>query len=132
MAPYTEVTCDGQGYDRPVSIRMEWDVPYPGEKFPFGDLASFVERAQAAGVDAGDDVLAVAADQDDSIMVAFRVEVDDDASPTDRPSVVCLARSDVAHAIAVLEAIEDNEGDARMQLAAVHELRQRLTKLAIA
>jgi hypothetical protein len=31
----------------------------------------------------------------------------------------------------VLEAIEDNEGDARMQLAAVQELRQPLTKLSI-
>jgi hypothetical protein len=53
-------------------------------------------------------------------------------TPTDRPPVVCLERSDVAEAVAVLEAIEDNEGDARMQLAAVRELRQRLTKLAIA
>jgi hypothetical protein len=34
--------------------------------------------------------------------------------------------------VAVLEAIEDNEGGERMQLAAVRELRQRLTKLAIA
>lgn len=119
-------------YDPPMSIRIEWDVPLPGEKFSFGDLTSFVERAQAAGVGASDDVLAVAVDQDDSMTGAFRVEVDDDAPPTDRPSVVCLERSDVAQGVAVLEAIEDNEGDARMQLAAVRELRQRLTKLAIA
>jgi len=46
-------------------------------------------------------------------------------TPTDRPPVVCLERSDVAEAVAVLEAMEDNQGDARMQLAAVWELRQR-------
>ena len=39
--------------------------------------------------------------------------------------------SDVVEAVAVLEAIEDNEGDARLQLDAVRALRQRLTKLAI-
>jgi hypothetical protein len=110
---------------------MEWDVPYPGDKFPFGDLASFVERAQALGADADTEVLATTVDNDDSIMEAFRIELDEASAP-DRSSVVCLDRSEVADAVAVLEAIEDNEGDARMQLAAVRELRQRLTKLPIA
>jgi hypothetical protein len=114
-----------------MSIRIEWDVPYPGESVPFGDLASFVARAGALGAEADTDVLAVAADRDESIIVAFRVELDE-VTPTDRPPVVCLERSEVAEAVAVLEAIEDNEGDARMQLASVRELRQRLTKLAIA
>jgi hypothetical protein len=36
------------GRGRPMSIRMEWDVPFAGESAPFGDLASFVERALAA------------------------------------------------------------------------------------
>jgi hypothetical protein len=63
-------------------------------------------------------------------MVAFRVELDE-AAAIDRQPVVCLERSDVVEALAVLEAIEDNEGDARMQLAAVRELRQRLTKIAV-
>jgi hypothetical protein len=114
-----------------VSIRIEWDPPYPGESVPFGDLASFVERAYALGAQADTPVLAATAPKDDLIIAAFRVELDA-ASATDRPPIVCLERSDVADAIAMLEAIEDNEGDARMQLAAVRQLRQRLTKLAIA
>jgi hypothetical protein len=114
-----------------MSIRIEWDVPYGGESVSFGDLAAFVARAGALGAGADTPVLAATAPQDDSMITAFRVELDE-ASPTDRPPVVCLERSEVAEAIAVLEAIEANEGDARMQLAAVRELRQRLTKLAIA
>lgn len=114
-----------------MSIRIEWDPPLPGESVPLGDLASFVERAHALGAEAATPVLAATAPQDDLIIAAFRVELDA-ASPTDRPSIVCLDRSDVTEAIAMLEAIEDNEGDARMQLAAVRELRQRLTKLAVA
>ena len=114
-----------------MSIRIEWDVPYAGESVPFGDLASFVARAGVLGAGADTPVLATTTPQDDSIVVAFRVELDE-VTPTDRPPVVCLERTDVAEAVAVLEAIEDNEGDARMQLAAVRELRQRLTKLAIA
>ena len=114
-----------------MSIRIEWDVPYAGESSPFGDLASFVARAGALGAEADTPVLAAPAMQDESIIVAFRVELEE-SSATDRRSVVCLERSDVVAALGVLEAIEDNEGDARMQLAAVRELRQRLTKLAIA
>jgi hypothetical protein len=113
-----------------MSIRVEWDVPYAGESVPFGDLASFVARAGALGAEPNTPVLAATAPQDDSSIIAFRVELDE-ASPIDRQPVVCLDRSDVVEAIAVLEAIEDNEGDARLQLAAVRELRQRLTKLAI-
>jgi hypothetical protein len=90
-----------------MSIRIEWDVPYAGESVPFGDLASFVARAGALGGGADTPVLATTAPRDDSIIT-------------------------VAEAVAVLEAIEDNEGDARMQLVAIRELRQRLTKLAIA
>jgi hypothetical protein len=113
-----------------MSIRIEWDPPLPGESIPLGDLASFVERAHALGAEADTPVLAATAPQDDLVITAFRVELDA-ASPTDRPPIVCLDRSDVVDAIGVLEAIEDNEGDARMQLAAVRELRQLLTKLAI-
>jgi hypothetical protein len=113
-----------------MSIRMEWDVPYAGESVPFGDLASFVARAGALGAEADTPILATTAPQDDSIIVAFRVELDE-ASLMDRPPIVCLERSDVVEALGVLEAIEDNEGDARVQLAAVRELRQRLTKLAV-
>jgi hypothetical protein len=114
-----------------MSIRIEWDVPYAGESVPFGDLTSFVARAGALGAGADTAVLATTAPQDDSIVVAFRVELDE-VTPTDRPPVVCLERGEVAELVAVLEAIEDNDGDARMQLEAVRELRQRLTKLAIA
>jgi len=117
-------------YDRPMSIRIEWDVPFAGDSVPFGDLASFVARAGALGAGADTPVVAATAPQDDSTLVAFRVELDEVTS-TDRPPVVCLERSDVAEAVAVLEAVEDNEGDARMQLAAIREFRQRLTKLAI-
>jgi hypothetical protein len=113
-----------------MSIRIEWDVPHAGESVPFGDLQTFVERARSAGADP-DTLVVVATPQDDSLISAFQVEVDG-SSPADRPSAICLVRSDIVEAIAVLEAIEDNEGDARMQLAAVRELRQRLTKLAIA
>jgi hypothetical protein len=113
-----------------MSICIEWDVPYAGESVPFGDLASFVARAGALGAGADTPVLATPATQDDSTVVAFSVELDE-VTPTDWPPVVCLERSEVAEAVAVLEVIEDNEGDARMQLAAVRELRQRLTKLAI-
>jgi hypothetical protein len=118
-------------YDHQMSIGVEWDVPYAGESVPFGDLASFVARAGALGAEPNTPVLAATALQDDSVIVAFRVELDE-ASPIDRQPVVCLDRSDVVEAVAVLEAIEDNEGDARTQLAAVRELRQRMTKLAIA
>lgn len=118
-------------YSPQMSIRVEWDVPYPGETFPIGDLASFVQRVQALGAEPETEVLATAADNDNAIMVAFRVELDE-ASPNRRSSVICLERTEVADAVAVLEAIEDNEGDARLQLAAVRELRQRLTKLAMA
>ena len=110
---------------------MEWDVPYAGESVPFGDLTSFVARAGTLGAEADTPVLATTADQDDSMIVAFRVELDE-VAPTDRPPAVCLDRNEVAEAVAVLEAIEDNEGDARIQLAAIRDLRQRLTKLAIA
>ena len=113
-----------------MSIRIEWDPPYPGESVPLGDLASFVERAHALGAEADTPVLAATAPHDDLTITAFRVELDA-ASPTDRPAIVCLDRSDVTEAITMLEAIEDNEGDARMQVAAVRELRQLLTKLAI-
>jgi hypothetical protein len=118
-------------YDRLMSIRIEWDVPDAGESVPFGDLASFVARAGTLGAEADTPVLATTTHQDDSIIVAFRVELDE-VAPTDRPPVVCLERGEVAEAVDVLEAIEDNEGDARMQLTAIRELRQRLTKLAIA
>jgi hypothetical protein len=97
-------------------IRVEWDVPYAGELVPFGDLASFVARAGALGAEADSPVLAVTAPQDDSIIGALRVKLDV-GSPTDRPSVVCLDRSAVAEIVSVLEAIEDNEGDARCNLA---------------
>jgi hypothetical protein len=69
-------------------------------------------------------------EQDDSIIAASRIEVDGTTS-TGRPSFICLDRTDVVEALATLEAIEDNEGDARMQLAAVRELRQKLTELAV-
>jgi hypothetical protein len=113
-----------------MSIRMEWDVPYPGEKFPFGDLAAFVERAQVLGADADTEVTATTVDNNDTIMAAFRVELDE-TSPTDR-RLVWPDRNELADAVAVLEAIEDNEGDARVQLAAVRRIGQRLTKLAMA
>jgi hypothetical protein len=45
---------------------------------------------------------------------------------------IITGEGEVAEAVAVLEAIEDNEGDARMQLAAIRGLRQRLIKLAVA
>ena len=112
-------------------MRIEWDVPNASESVPFGDLASFVARAGALGAGADTPVVATSAPQDDSSIVAFRVELDK-VTPTDRPPVVCLERSEVGELVAVLEAIEDNEGDARKQLDAVRELRQRLTKLAIA
>jgi hypothetical protein len=110
---------------------MEWDVPDAGETVPFGDLASFVARAGALGAGPDTPVLAAAAQQDESVIVTFRVELDE-AAPVDRAPVVWLERSEVAEAVDILEAIEDNEGDARMQLVAVRDLRQRLTKLAIA
>ena len=113
-----------------MSIRIEWDVPFAGESVPFGELASFVERAASSGADSDTPVAAVAVEQDDSIIASFRVEVDGTPS-TSRSTFVCLDRSDVVEAIAVFEAIEDNEGDARMQLGAVRELRQKLTKLAM-
>ena len=75
-----------------MSIRMEWDVPYAGETVPFGDLASFVARAGALGAEANTPVLAATALQDDSVIVAFRVELDE-ASHIDRQPVVCLDRS---------------------------------------
>src|SRR5215212_1970942 len=102
----------------PMSIRIEWDVPNASESVPFGDLASFVARAGALGAGADTPVLATAALQDDSAIVAFRVELDE-VTPTDRPPVVCLERGEVAELVGVLEAIEDNEGDARVQLDAV-------------
>ncbi|ODU05880.1 MAG: hypothetical protein ABS81_06330 [Pseudonocardia sp. SCN 72-86] len=113
-----------------MSIRMECDLPYAGESFPFGDLAAFVQQAQTAGADPDTPVVAVTAPQDDAIVVALQVELEG-FSLTDRPSDVRLDRGDVAETLAVFEAIEENEGDARMQLAAIRELRQRLTKLAI-
>ena len=114
-----------------MSIRIEWDVPYAGESVPFEDLAGFVKQAHVAGASTDTPVLAVTDPQDDSILVAFRVELDE-ATVSDPAAIVCLDRSEVGDAISVLEAIEDNEGDARSQLGAVRELRQRLTKLAIA
>ena len=114
-----------------MSIRMEWDVPDAGETVPFGDLASFVARAGALGAGPDTPVLAATAPQDDSIVVFFRLELDEASPLTDRSSVVWVDRSDIVEAVALLEAIEDNDGDARMQLDAVRELRQRLTKLAI-
>lgn len=114
-----------------MALRIEWDVPYAGETVSFGHLASFVERAASCG--AGDDtaLFVVPVDRDDSIISAFRVDIEVDTEPRGRSLLIGLDRSDVVDAVAVLEAIEDNEGDARMQLAAVRELRQKLTKLAM-
>jgi hypothetical protein len=44
-----------------------------------------------------------------------------------RPSVR-LDVQDIAQLLAVFESIEANEGDARGELAAIQELRQRLTR----
>ena len=93
-----------------MSIRVEWDVPYAGESVPFGGLASFVALAGVHGADPDTPVLA-----------------------NGTPGWFDYRwRRRIAEAVAVLEAIEDNEGDARMQLAAIRGIRQRLTKLAVA
>jgi hypothetical protein len=114
-----------------MPIRIQCDVPFGGESIPFGDLAAFVQQAEAAGADAGTPVLAVTVPQDDAIIDCFQIEIDDPVARNVSGLFVHLERTEVADAIDVLEAIEDNEGDARMQLAAVRALRQRLTKLAI-
>jgi hypothetical protein len=70
---------------------MEWDVPYAGETVPFGDLASFVARAGALGAGPDTPVLAAASQQDESVIVALRLELDE-GELKDRSSVVCVDR----------------------------------------
>ena len=112
-------------------MRLECDFPYPGESFPLGELVSFIEQAQAGGAAPDAPVHAVLADNDDTMVVALRVELDPPVHPAERPSQVRLSVEEVTHAIDVLEAIEDNDGDARVNLAAVRELRRLLTDRAL-
>lgn len=113
-----------------MAIRVECDVPAGDESFPFGDLFAFVEHARAAGAKPDTPILAVTAPQDDSIVVALRVELDLPPAPAHR-SEVRLDGDDVAQLLAVFESIEANEGDARAELSAIQELRHRLTSRAL-
>jgi hypothetical protein len=113
-----------------MPIRMECDLPAADESFPCGDLLAFVSQAQAAGAHLNTQVEAVTAPQDDAIVIALRLELEAFPLPG-QPSEVRLDRSDVAELLAVLEVIEEGEGDAQAHLATIRGLRQRLTKAVI-
>ena len=72
--------------------------------------------------------MAVPAVQDESILVALRVEMDELAS---RPADLRVERDDVKHLLDLLTEIDGNDGDARSQLHVVRALRQRLTHIAL-
>ena len=109
-------------------------MPFGGESLPFGDLAAFVHQAESGGAIAASEALAVLVPNDDTIIDCLQGEIDDSRSDSRSDAAAPFIRLDateVAEAIDILEAIEENEGDARMQLSAVRELRRRLTRLAI-
>lgn len=114
-----------------MAIRMEYDFPAPGDAMPLGDLVTFLQHAEAAGATTDTPVVAATTDLDDAIVVALRVELDGPTDGTTARAVVGLDRQDLVDAVALLEAVEDNDGDARAQLAELRDLRQRLTTLAM-
>ena len=62
------------------------------------------------------------------MLMALRIELDELAGG---PADMSIAREDVVNVIEILEAIEHNEGDARIHLGAIGDLRKRLTDMAL-
>lgn len=112
-----------------MTSRVEIDLPDGHGSFGFGELAGFVEHARNAGATEETPVIAVPAEQDPSILIALRVEMNELAN---RPAAkLRVDRDDVKDLLDLLTEIDDNDGDARSQLHAVRELRQRLTSIAL-
>ncbi|RLK54451.1 hypothetical protein [Actinokineospora cianjurensis] len=108
-----------------MTSRLELDLPAGNDTLPFTDLAGFVDHVRAAGANADTPVVAVAAEQDESILIALRVELDGLAA---RPATIAVDRADIKD---LLTEIDDNDGDTRSHQQTVRELRQRLTGLAL-
>lgn len=117
-------------YASAMTSRVEIDLPDEHSTLPFGELASFVEHARNAGATSDTPITPVAAEQDPSILIALRVELDE---PTSQPADLRIKRADIKELIDLLTDIEDNDGDARsqLQLHLVRDLRQRLTHIAL-
>lgn len=111
-----------------MTSRVEIDLPDGHGTLPFGELASFVEHARQAGATRDTPVVAVPTEQDPSILIALRVEMDELAN---QPAELRVERDDVKELLDLLAEIDDNDGDARSQLHVVRELRQRLTHIVL-
>lgn len=112
-----------------MTSRLEIDLPSGNDTLRFGELANFVDHARNAGATPDTQVTAVGADHDPDMLVALRVEFDDLAAR--QPADPQITREDIKELIAVLTAIEDNEGDARNHIGTVRELRDHLTDIAL-
>ncbi len=100
--------------------RLELELPYPGNTMPFGELEMFVEQALTAEATSDTPVTAAPVENNDEMLDSLRVE-------SGRSGPAQVERRDLDEELGLLTEIEQNDGDARAQLGAIHDLRRRLT-----
>lgn len=111
-----------------MTLRVEVDLPSPGEVLPLSELRAFVAQAIAAGAGPGSPVTAVAPQQDTSMTIALRAEIED---PTPAPRTVTLDVDLIREVLGILDASATLDGDARPILREINEVRQQLLDAVI-
>ncbi|MEU7765673.1 hypothetical protein AB0B25_11190 [Nocardia sp. NPDC049190] len=104
-----------------MTSRLDLALPNPGETLSLGELRLFVKQAFTGGATADTPVTVVPVQNADEIAHVLRVEF---GAP---PGPGRVKREDLDELLSLLSEIERNHGDARTQLRAVHDIRQRLT-----
>lgn len=99
-----------------MTSRVEIDLPEGHSTLAFGELAGFVDQARNAGVSPDTSVIAVPAEQDPSILIALRVEMEE---LVNHPADLRINREDVKELLDLLIEIDGNDGDARSQMHVV-------------
>jgi hypothetical protein len=101
-----------------MTLRISLDL----YEMTYGQLIDFADAARTAGVDRQSEVTQVPVQNEDTMIDRFEIEVDNLPHPSrtlDSPSSL--------HYREVLQAIIDNDGDARNQLPELMELRDLLS-----
>jgi len=111
-----------------MPAHLEIDLPSPEATVPFAEVAAFVDHARHAGVADDAPVFGIAPVQDTDMLIALRIELPQGGQ---LPDDVRVPRGDFLALLDVADAIEANDGDAREHLAALRDLRQRLTRAAL-
>ncbi|MEY9911863.1 hypothetical protein ABIA35_008120 [Catenulispora sp. MAP12-49] len=102
-----------------VAIELSW-----GDRITLGELAQFVAHARAGGVDDGEALEAVVADNDHHLQVGWRVELGEPAGGME--AEVKLSASLAGSVVELLNLVAESDGDVRGLQEGVVKVRDEL------